>query len=82
MQRYRIISSGAVAETFLSAPAGKKLGDIAIMSSALQQINGISNCANIQCSHICVGLGESSYRCLCPKGLKLDSDGITCIGKN
>ena len=42
---------------------------------------GINYCANSQCSHICV-LKPNGSSCLCPIGMKLDTEQPTrCAGK-
>ena len=37
-----------------------------------------NDCAGDPCSHVCVLARTSGYKCVCPKGANLGSDGKTC----
>ena len=43
-----------------------------------QPKNRANDCSSDPCSHVCVLTGTSGYRCFCPDGLSLGSDGKTC----
>ena len=60
---------------------GTNIDDIQILSPDNQPALTTGNpCEGHPCSHICV-LAEVSYRCLCPRGFRLGSDGKTCKGE-
>ena len=52
--------------------------DMRVYHSSQQPLNRRKNdCAGAVCSHLCV-LTTESFRCLCPNGMVLGSDGRTC----
>ena len=63
----------------LPPPRNRTLLDMDMIHSGGQPSDRTNHCAGKLCSHLCV-LTENYFRCVCPEGMSLDLDGITCTG--
>lgn len=55
------------------------LMDLKIYAHSIQE--GQNACSNNshQCSHFCVGVPKNQFKCLCPEGMHLGSNGCDCL---
>ena len=77
------IGSTTAPTEFLSA-SGQRIEDITFASPTVQPVDIVNLCDGQLCSHVCVlqfNNGSTGYKCLCPLGMDLEGDGLTCAGK-